>query len=197
MDSLVVLHPNWQASRTVLIFGGCMVTQLRQYIHTIGMPNLGLGIEDFAVHFYGHPHMAVVSATAADNIAHHLIPAFHSLVPDLVILIVGSYDLWFESPTMVAAGVYSIARYLITAGCQRVVIGQLATHPTNWFRQRLTAFEDVLIGLIGEDADPRVSFCRMPGFRTAPAFILEADASLNMLGLFRLYRGVRGAILRN
>lgn len=159
------------------------------------MPNLGLGLEDYAIHFYAREHMMVVSDTQADNIQHDLIPAYHTLVPDAVILMVGSEDLWFKPPSTVAAGIYSIARYLVTAGCKRVFIGQLPTHPASWYRLRLAMLEDIILGLIAEDMDPRITFWRMPGYRTAPAFILDSQAKLNMLGLFRLYRGVRGCVL--
>lgn len=190
-----MLHPTWQARKNVLILGGETVVQLRSYIGQIGMPNLGLGCEDYAVHFYARPHMRVVSDCSADNIRHDLIPAYHTLVPDAVILLIGSEDLWFKPPSVVAAGVYSIARYLVVAGCQRVFIGQLPTHPAAWYRMRLSMFEDIILGLIEEDADHKVAFWRMPGFRTAPAFLLDSYAKLNMLGLFRLYRGVRGCVL--
>lgn len=197
MDPVIVLHPTWQATKNILIFGGGVALDLRNYIALIGMPNLGLGTEDFAVHFYTHHNMMVVSDTAADNMVQHLLPAYHTLVPDLVVLIIGNDDLWFKAPSIVAAGVYAIARYLVHAGCQKVIIAQLPTHPTAWYRNRLDALEQILCTMLEEDDDPRVIFSPMPGFRTAPAFVLDSQARLNCLGLFRLYRGVRTCITNN
>lgn len=191
---MIVLHPTWQASKNILIFGGGIAADLRAYIELIGMPNLGLGTQDFAVHFYCHQHMQVVSDTALDNMVHHLLPAYHTLIPDAVVLLIGNDDLWFKAPSIVAAGVYAIARYLIQAGCPKVSIGQLPTHPTAWYRNRLQALETILSTMIAQDNDNRVHFCPMPGFRTAPAFVLDSQAKLNCLGLYRLYRGVRRCI---
>lgn len=194
MDSVILLHPTWQAEKNVLIFGGAVALDLRNYIAMIGMPNLGLGCQEYGVHFYTHPHMKLVSDTVRDNMVQHLVPAYHTLVPDKVILIIGNEDLWFKCPSIVAAGVYAVARYLVHAGCKDVVICQLPTHPTAWYRSRLEALENIIVTMLAEDNDNRVAFCAMPGFRTAPAFVLDSEAHLNCLGLYRLYRGVRHCI---
>lgn len=168
--------------------------ELRDYIVRLGLPNLGLPTSAYAVHFYAHPFMRLLSDSPMDNISNHLIPGYHTVAPQVVVLMIGADDIWFRPPSLIAASLYSVARYLLHAGCPKILICQSSTHFSVWFRDRMSIVESVLLSLLAEDDDSRVTFLQIPGFRTAPSFVLESDASLNLLGQFRLYQGVRRAL---
>ena len=118
--------------------------------------------------------------------------------PDIVFLHLGTCDMSDAgvSPSHVASSLGRLARRLLSYGVAHVILGSILPLPS---MPALLTKNTATNALLAEYADssPDISFCRHRGFLFSSLPLFAADGvHLSDMGLSRLFRSVRGAILR-
>lgn len=181
----------------VIILGSSHIRRLHEYISSFGITNCGLNVRLFDVTLYGMGGMRLFSPTASRRVAHH-ISCIHVHTPDLLILTVGSNDIMSQHPNRIAHALMGMAGYAIAAGVRHVSISLILFRGTSTFNARVMSANLAIMRCVRRMNNPRIRFWRHRGMVWPRPELLSLDGvHLNARGNYRLYRSLRGCILRN
>lgn len=119
---------------------------------------------------------------------------------DVAVFLVGSNDVLAPNvtPRMLARALVGAAGYSLLLGPKRVIIGLLFPRRSKKFNKVMNRVNSEIIRAIREEGDGRIRYWRHKGLWISPRRILKADGThLNRPGQWRLYRSMRGCILKN
>ena len=117
----------------------------------------------------------------------------------VAIILCGSNDVADEnlSPNSIACALYASAMYAVHAGAKNAMVIQLFQRKALWFNQKVIKVNKELMKILYESEDDRVRLWRVKGLWIDPEDIICIDGThLNEDGQFKLFRAVRGCILR-
>lgn len=119
---------------------------------------------------------------------------------DVVVLLAGSNDVMAKnvSPMNIANALFGAAEYCLVAGARRVVICLLFPRKGKAFNEQMNAVTRAILRVVRSGGDGRIRYWRSKGLWGKPSSFICGDGThLNKMGQEKLYRSLRGAIMKN
>ena len=199
---LPVLQPALPPASSVLLYGHSFTRRLNSYLiekngnyHNLGMSfqladTTWFGLGGLTIDSARMNHLAIINLTA----------------PEIVYLELGSNDLCYTdvTPWMAYRHMAALVTYLTNLGVKKIFIGQVLCRKgvgiplsTPDYNRKVREFNTLLLNAYGHQPWAVAQYWKHRGLWNSRFDILCRDGiHLNKRGSARLYRSVRGAVLR-